>query len=35
VRAAAARQVADRLLLPADADRIVKQAADSRVLAPE
>jgi hypothetical protein len=34
VRAAAQRLTADRLLLPDDADRIVKQAADSAVLRP-
>jgi hypothetical protein len=34
VRAAAQRLVGERLLLPDDADRIVKQAADSAVLKP-
>jgi hypothetical protein len=34
VRAATQRLVGERLLLPDDADRIVKQAADSLVLKP-
>jgi hypothetical protein len=34
VRAAAQRLVGERMLLPDDAERIVKQAADSLVLKP-
>src|SRR5437868_9347575 len=35
VRAAAAKAVSEGFLLQADADRLVKQAADSNVLAPQ